>query len=132
MKMICSGAAFSHDSVVLQCGALSTAASSYHMNTLENILPSSDKREIFFSIFLSLLHEAVLMTVWEGGEADLCPWFLISLYRTAGLVRWIASAAAWEGRWRWRRNSHGQSDLFIKSRDERSTQSTSMDDFSQT
>lgn len=28
--------------------ALSTAASSYHMNTLENILPSSDKSKIFF------------------------------------------------------------------------------------
>ena len=82
-------------------GALSTAASSYHMNTLEDILPSSDKSEIFFfSIFLSLLHEAVLMTVWEGGEADLCPRFLISPRRTAGLVHRIANAAAWEERWR--------------------------------
>ena len=113
MKMISSGAPFSHDSV----GALSTAASSYHMNTLEDILPSSDKSEIyiyFFSLFLSLLHEAVLMTMWEGGEVDLCPGFLVSPHTTAGLVRRIASAAAWEERWRWRRNSRGQSDLFVK------------------
>lgn len=42
-----SDAAFSHDSVVLQCGALSTIASSYLMNTLEDMLPSSDKSELF-------------------------------------------------------------------------------------
>lgn len=101
MKMILhigkyNDAAFFHDSVVLQCGALSTTASSYHMNTLENTLSSSDMSEILFLCFLSLQCLAVLITVWEGGEADLCPGFLISLHRTAGLVRWIASAAAWE------------------------------------
>lgn len=37
----------------------------------------------------------LLMSVWEGGEADLCPGFLFFLFffpqhSSAGLVRWIA------------------------------------------
>lgn len=56
--------------------------------------PSSDKSEIF-SLSLSLCCMWLpLMSVWEGGEADLCPGFLFFFFfpqlSSAGLVRWIA------------------------------------------
>ena len=57
----------------------------------------------------------LLMSVWEGGEADLCPGFLFFLFfflRSTVLPG--SSAGLRSGAWEesWRRDSRGQSDLF--------------------
>lgn len=119
-----SGAAFSHDSYVMQSGALSTTASSFsHMNTL--YIAFIWQVWDLFAFFLSLLHVAVLMSVWEGREVVRWPGFLIFSKQDCGAH---LPDCKWEERWR---DSRDQSDLFINLRLS-SRQSASMSDFTHT
>lgn len=90
---------------------------SHHTSTSVNTLPSSDGSEIV-SLSFRWLHVACFND-WVGGRrGGTVP--RVSRFYALNWARPLdcstASAAAWEERWRWRRDSHCLSDLFVKPR----------------
>lgn len=88
---------------------------SHHTST--SVLPSSDGSEIV-SLSFRWLHVACFND-WVGGRrGGTVP--RVSRFYALNWARPLdcstASAAAWEERWRWRRDSHCLSDLFVKPR----------------